>query len=186
MATDRGPVVYEERYGWTRMTVGIGAGSVALAVLLLVLDVPAPVRWAGVVVFGGAALLTAFECLGRRPAFRVDADGVLLGGAPVRYRATTARVPWADVAAVVVWRQSFPGRAMPWVGAVVRPDAVPPAGPGRGALSRPELRDRVPGLPEGVVPVVMCRAVNGWTLDRPALVSAVGAFAPGLPVLLDE
>ncbi|WP_203601264.1 hypothetical protein, partial [Streptomyces sp. SID9727] len=70
-------------------------------------------------------------------------------------------MPWADVAAVVVGRRSFPGRTMPRVGTAIRPDAVPPAGPGPGALSRPGPRSRVPGLPEDVVPVVMCARSTG-------------------------
>lgn len=176
--------VYEARYGWNPRTVGVVAVAVVFTVLLIVLDVSAPMRWAGIVLFGGGGLLMAYGALSRRAAFRVDADGVLLGGSPVRYRATTARVPWEDVAAVVLWRQTVPGSGMEWIGVACRPGAAPPPGPGRGTLARATLRALVPHVPEDVV--LASRAVNGWRLDRDALTAAVGTFAPGVPVVRAE
>lgn len=176
--------MYEAKYGWNRKTVLVVCVAAVFTVLLLTLDVSAPVRWAGIVLFGGGGLLMAYNALSRKTAFRVDASGVLLGGTPLRYAATTAHVPWADIAALVLWRQHVPGTAMPWIGIVLHPGVTPPPGPGQGTLARATLRALVPHVPEDVV--LTSRAVNGWRLDRAALATAVGAVAPDVPVVEAE
>ncbi|MFI6894909.1 hypothetical protein ACIBM4_12420 [Streptomyces sp. NPDC050256] len=181
MTPDGSSPVYEARYGWDRKTISVVAMAAVLTVLLIVTDVSTALRVTGLALFGGGALFMAFVALSRRPAFRVDASGVLLGGSPGRYRATTAHVPWQDITAIVLWRQKTPGSAMPWVGVVLRPGAVIPPGPGQGEVARATLRALVPHVPADVV--LTSRAVNGWRLDRTALTTAVGTFATGIPVV---
>ncbi|WP_327708256.1 hypothetical protein OG912_04330 [Streptomyces sp. NBC_00464] len=181
MTKDAASGVYEARYGWDGKTLGVVAGAAALTLLLVVSDAPPVLRAICVVLFGGGGLFMAFVALSRRPAFRVDGKGVLLGGSPARYRATTVHVPWQDITAIVLWQQKMPGGSLPWVGVALRPGAVPPPAPGQGEIARATLRALLPNVPADVV--LTSRAVSGWRLDRAALDSAVDAFAPGIPVV---
>src|SRR5262249_21283391 len=111
---------------------------------------------------------------------RVDAEGVLLGGSPMRYRATTVRVPWQDVESIVMWRQRVPHTSIQWVG-VVRREGAPPL---PGATSSPVPRALVHALaPVPYELVAASRAVSGWHLDRKRLAEAVAYFAPAVAVV---
>ncbi|MFS8197345.1 hypothetical protein ACLVWQ_01530 [Streptomyces sp. CWNU-52B] len=116
----------------------------------------------------------------RLVAFRVDGEGVLLGGAPARYRAQTAFVPWADITAVVVWQQRTAGSPMDYVG-VRRPAGAPPL-PGMNAGLGPDRTARLAPHVEHDL-FLASRPVNLWRLDPRGLQAAVDAFAPGTPVL---
>lgn len=137
MTKDAASGVYEARYGWDGKTLGVVAGAAVLTMLLLVSDAPPVLRAICVVLFGGGGLFMAFVALSRRPAFRVDGKGVLLGGSPARYRATTVHVPWQDITAIVLWQQKMPGGSLPWVGVASgrAPSRRPP--PGRGKSHGP-------------------------------------------------
>lgn len=172
------PTAYVERYLWNRRTKSLvigGALSVAVSVGVAMPLVPT------IVLFGGGMLVVLWGVLGRRVALRVDADGVTLGGSPMRYRATTTVVPWADIVAVVLWQQVLPaGTLMPYLGLQRRPGAAPLAGPpGRRGGTVPA--GLVPDLPADVL--MSGRAVNGWRLDRRGLARAVAVFAPDAWVL---
>ncbi len=128
---------------------------------------------------------TPFQLLGgagwrRLVAFRVDSTGVLLGGAPARYEAQTAFVPWEDIASVVVWQQRMAGPSMDYVG-VHRHPGAPPL-PGMNSRLRPDqTADLAPHVDHQLF--LASRPVNLWRLDPERLQIAVDTFAPGTPVL---
>ncbi|MDX2643216.1 hypothetical protein ACFYYN_10800 [Streptomyces sp. NPDC001902] len=172
---------YEARYGFDRRTVAVLLGAVVFTAVLVMPGMGFPLRIAGGVLFGGGGLLIAANSLTRRVALRVDATGVLLGGVPLRYRATTAHVPWEDVTAVVLWKQPVPyGHRVPWIGVQRREGAPPLPGPGQGALARAVAGALVP-VPFDLV--IASRQVNGWRLDRRRLAAALEHFAPGVPLV---
>ncbi|WP_435612586.1 hypothetical protein [Streptomyces sp. bgisy159] len=174
---DRTSPAYQARYGWDRRT----AANVALAglftALLLLPDMPLLARVLGLPLFGGGGLFLAYIGLSRKVAFRVDETGVLLGGNPARYRATTAHVPWSDITGVVLWRQAAGGASVPYVG-VTRREGAPPL-PGDGLKAHAALRHLVPVPPEVAT---ASRAVVGWHLDQERLLAALARFAPDIPV----
>ncbi|KAB2976373.1 hypothetical protein F8R89_32825 [Streptomyces sp. SS1-1] len=177
MADNEAPV-YEARYGWDRRTVGILALCAVFTAALLLPDIPLFARILGLPLFGGGGLFMAFGALSRKVAFRVDGTGVLLGGSPVRYGATTVHVPWSDITGFVFWRQQTGGgSSLRYVGVTRREGAPPLAGDGPAAHA--VLRQLVP-VPPGVA--VSSRAVNGWRLDRDRFAAVVAHHAPGLPV----
>ncbi|WP_328494762.1 hypothetical protein OHS59_19930 [Streptomyces sp. NBC_00414] len=116
-------------------------------------------------------------------AFRVDGEGVLLGGAPARYKAQTAFVPWEDITSVVMWQHRTAGRSMAYVGVQRRAGAPPLVGMNAGL--RPDQATRLAPHVEYEL-FLASRPVNLWRLDPEALRSAVEAFAPGTPVLVYE
>jgi hypothetical protein len=132
--------VYEARYGWDRRTVGVVAVSVFFTAVLLLPDIPLFARILGIPLFAGGAVVMSAAALSRKAALRVDGTGVLLGGSPPRYAATTAHVPWADITAVVLWAQDTAGGALPYVGRAWAPCRDPARGtarrPRRGSSSR--------------------------------------------------
>ncbi|MFF0106325.1 hypothetical protein [Streptomyces hirsutus] len=85
---------------------------------------PLYARLLGLPLFGVGGLLMAYVALSGKVAFRVDGTGVLLGGSPARYRATTAHVPWGDITGVVLWRRAAGRSSVPWVG-VTRREGAP-------------------------------------------------------------
>ncbi|MGA5451997.1 hypothetical protein ACPCVO_35725 [Streptomyces umbrinus] len=175
--TDDALPVYQARYGWDRRTTGIVAGSAAFTAVLLLPGVPLLGQILGLPLFGAGGLLMAYMALSRKVAFRVDETGVLLGGNPARYRATTAHVPWGDITGFVFWRQAVGGTSVFYVGVTRRIGA--PALPGEGPAARSAVQRLVP-VPPGVA--MSSRAVNGWRLDKDRLAAAVAQFAPGTPV----
>ena len=93
---------YQERYAWTRRTASAAiAGGLCVAVSVGVTMPMLPT----VVLLGAGVLSLAWAALHRRVALRVDAAGITFGAAPLDYRAASARIPWPDIAAVVVWQQ---------------------------------------------------------------------------------
>lgn len=173
-----GPVAYEERYVWDRRTASVViAGAVFVAVAIGV-RMPIPPQ---IVFFAGGMLMVLWGMSRRRVALRVDADGVTLGGSPLRYRATTAVVPWADIVAIVLWKQVLStGQLVPYLGLERQPGAESLPGPA-GRPSEVMASGLVPDLPAGVL--AASRPVHGWRLDRRALARTVAAFAPDVAVV---
>ncbi|MFD7873518.1 hypothetical protein ACFV5G_05205 [Streptomyces sp. NPDC059766] len=174
--------VYEVLYGFDRRTTSVLAISALFSVLLLVpsVDMPLGLRIVGILLFGGGGLIMAAGALTRKTAFRVDATGILLGGSPVRYRATTAHVPWQDITAVVLWQQPVPHSVLPWVGVARREGAPPLPGSGQGHIAR-SIGEALTPVPAELL--VASRAMTGWRLDRSRLAAAVEYFAPGIQVV---
>ncbi|MEU4616603.1 hypothetical protein [Streptomyces umbrinus] len=119
----------------------------------------------------------------RLVAFRVDGEGVLLGGAPARYEAQTAFVPWEDITSVVLWQQRMAGPSMDYIG-IQRRAGAPPL-PGANAKLRPDQTAKLAPHVEHEL-FLASRPINRWRLDPQELQAAVDAFAPGIPVLVNE
>ncbi|MDX2702746.1 hypothetical protein PV350_07760 [Streptomyces sp. PA03-6a] len=180
---DNAAPAYEARYGFDRRTVAVLLAAVVFTSVLVMPGTGAPpaMRIAGGVLFGGGGLLIAANSLTRKVALRVDATGVLLGGTPLRHRATTVHVPWEDVTAVVLWKQPVPhGHRLPWIGVTRREGAPPLPGAGQGALARAAAGALAP-VPFDLL--MASRQVNGWRLDRRRLAAALEHFAPGVPLV---
>lgn len=95
-------------------------------VVALTVPMSLVLRVVALVFFGGALLVFIATTASRQVALRVDASGVLLGGSPARYRATTRLIPWGDISEIVLWRQPLPhGRRMLYVGVSRCPGAPP-------------------------------------------------------------
>jgi hypothetical protein len=182
MSDDEGPV-YEAHHGFDRRTLGLLALAVVFTAILAMpgTGTPPAARIAGGVFFGGGGLLMAANALTRKVALRVDGTGVLLGGTPLRHRATTVHVPWEDITAVVLWEQRVShGHRLPWIGVARREGAPPLPGPGQGPMARAVAGALVP-VPFELL--MASRQVNGWRLDRRRLTAAVEHHAPGVPVV---
>ncbi|MFJ5772746.1 hypothetical protein [Streptomyces sp. NPDC093094] len=171
---DAEPPVYEARFGFDRRTSLVVLICAVFTACAFLPDMPPGIRIASLVLFGGGGLVMAAGALTRRVALRVDASGVLLGGSPLRYRATTAHVPWKDIEAVALWSQSVPHSSIPYVG-LVRHEGAPPLPGPQGRTARAVGGALVP-VPFEVL--MASRAVNGWRLDTPRLAAAVTHFAP--------
>ncbi|MGW0826122.1 hypothetical protein [Streptomyces sp. NPDC002845] len=176
MAENLSPV-YQARYGWDLRTTGVVALSAVFTAVLLLPDVPLFAQILGLPLFGAGGLFMAYVALSRKVAFRVDETGVLLGGSPARYRATTTHVPWDDITGFVLWHQAAGSASLPYVGVIRREGA--PALPGDGPEARAALKHVVPVSADVAM---TSRAVTGWRFDKDRLVAAVAHFAPDIPV----
>ncbi|MFB6705737.1 hypothetical protein ACFCW6_13590 [Streptomyces sp. NPDC056333] len=169
--------VYQARYGWDLKTAGVVALSAVFTAVLLLPGMSLFAQILGLPLFGGGGLFMSYVALSRKVAFRVDETGVLLGGSPARYGATTSHVPWDDITGFVLWRQTAGGASLPYVG-VTRRKGAPPL-PGDDPKARAVVEHLVP-VPAEVAPA--SRAVTGWRLDKDRLAAAVAHFAPEIPV----
>jgi hypothetical protein len=168
---------YVERFGLSwRVALRIGL-CVVFVVVALAVPMPIALRVCGVVLFGAGALVFARIATIREVALRVDASGVTLGGYPLRYAATTEHLPWADIEAIVLWRQQVRTATLRYVGVQRGPLAPPPRGSRLGDSISSNLVSHVP--PELVR---SSRLVVGWRLDQHRLVEAAARFSPGTPV----
>lgn len=165
------PSVYEARFGLTlkSASVVVAAGVFSVAAIMLD-DVSWQLRVATLVVFGAGGLVYLANLLSRKVALRVDRAGIVLGGSPMRYKATTEFVPWAEVHAVVLFKQVIPTThgttTMPYVGVQRKPGfGMPLSGVQRVTAKL------VPDVPAGIV--ITSRAVSGWRLDARALSDAL-------------
>ncbi|WKX68735.1 hypothetical protein [Streptomyces sp. XD-27] len=116
----------------------------------------------------------------RLVAFRVDSAGILLGGAPARYEAQTAFVPWEDITSVVLWQQQMAGPSMNYVGVHRRPGAPPLPGM-NSRLGPDQTAELAPHVEHELF--LASRPINLWRLDPERLQAAVDTFAPRVPVL---
>ncbi|GAB3119636.1 hypothetical protein GCM10027160_34060 [Streptomyces calidiresistens] len=167
---------YEERFGWDRRTLGTVALCAVFVGLASLPGMPVVMRVLVYALFGVGGLVMVFVAFSRKVALRVDERGVLLGGSPLRYSATTARVRWNTIEAVVLWEQRLRHTRMLYVGLARLPGSPPLPGPGRG-LDPPIVGARSVGhVPPEVLAASVC--VNGWRLDEARLAAAVARFAP--------
>lgn len=128
---------------------------------------------------GGYMLLWAVVGLRHRLALQVDEHGVTLGTTQP-WKSGSAFVPWADIEAVVLWRQRAGRTSVRYVGLLRRPGAPPLP----GSVQSPALRSvnaaLVPGHLSGDL-VADSRPVNFWRLDKQRLAAAIKRFAPHIP-----
>ncbi|GAB4054102.1 hypothetical protein [Catellatospora paridis] len=174
--------VYEERYGPNPKTILVIAGSLLFTAAMLLLPLDALTRILGLALFGVGGVIMAIGTFSRKVALRVDDTGITLGGSPLRHAATTVHVPWAEVQAVVLWRQKT-AHNLPWIG-VLRPHDAPPM---RGTPTGPAGKlmagfgYAVSGAPDPRL-IAAGRAINGWRLDLDRLAAAIHHHAPGVEV----
>ncbi|MFK8905619.1 hypothetical protein [Streptomyces sp. YS-3] len=114
-------------------------------------------------------------------AFRVDAEGVLLGGAPARYDHQLAFVPWADITTIVLWQQRTAGPHINHIG-VQRRDGAPHLPGMNSHLSREQTGRLAPHIDHELF--LASRPINFWRLDPERLQTAVDTYAPHAPVLV--
>jgi hypothetical protein len=134
---------------------------------------------------GGAYLvLLTVALVSRRPALAVTAAGVTLGMVPPWPASRTAFVPWADIEAVVLWRQAAGQTSVRYIGLHRRADAPPLPGSMRSSMLK---RMSTALVPPNVPPQLMAdsRPVSFWRLDKPRLIAAVNDFAPQV-LVIDE
>ncbi|KUL63835.1 hypothetical protein [Streptomyces sp. NRRL S-1521] len=114
-------------------------------------------------------------------ALRVDSEGVLLGGAPARYKKQTAFAPWEDIRSMVLWYQRTAGQGINHIGLRRRPGAPQLAGPN----SRMSPRSAALVAPHVEYDLLLdSRPISLWRLDPERLQAAVDAFAPHVRVLV--
>ncbi|MFC5645211.1 hypothetical protein [Kitasatospora cinereorecta] len=184
--------VYECRYGWTpkairkrrSAVVGVGVGVSALVVgavsggvlgwVVVALGVLA------VVTAGLSVGMTSASVRGGRVALRVDAEGVLLGGYPLRYERGCARVPWNEITAVELWVQATGG--MPYVG-VHRLTGAPALPSGTENPTAIRAAERAAGRPWELI--TASRPVHLWQLDTQLLLETIGRHAPNVVITVD-
>ncbi|GAA2743502.1 hypothetical protein [Kitasatospora cinereorecta] len=183
-------LAYETRFGWNRRTTLTVAVSLLFVVVLLLMDPGENVRVAGIdlpalaiqipglLLFGAGGVLMVVNALSGKVALRVDRSGILLGGSPARYAATTVTVPWQDVVGVELWIQHVGLQKLPYVGVHRRP-GLPPLGGTRGG----GVGTALTGKPVELINA--SRAVNGWRLDTAALLAAVRRHAPEADIVVD-
>ncbi|MFC7241162.1 hypothetical protein ACFQO7_01595 [Catellatospora aurea] len=114
--------------------------------------------------------------LGGKPGLRVDADGVLFGGRPLIYARTSAFVPWSAISEIYLFRVHQGLFVTTYVG-VQGVDGVAPLRPSMPA----SVAATIWHVPTEVV--LASRPAFGWQLDKAALTTAAGYFAPGVPVI---
>jgi hypothetical protein len=173
-------LTYEEYQGFGGRT---GSGLVLCAVFVIFASVeqlPVGLRIAFLVVFGGTGALLIAHAVSHRIALRVDAEGVTMGGTPLRYRSTTKLVPWSDIERIVVWQRRMPrGGPLLYVGLAGGPNAPRPEGPAARAAARANAL-AAPTVPGGTYLAI--RAVTGWHLGPARLAAATARFAPTVQI----
>ena len=176
------PGVYEARYGWNSRSARMLITAVVFVTIALTVPMSLTARLAIGIMFGIAGLVFAATILGRRLAFRVDAQGITLGGAPLPVVLHDTVIPWTEVRAVVLWRQRLPyARSMPFIGIDRRDDAPPLLDRRAQRATGLTARTLAPGI--GTRLLSTSRAVNLWRLDESGLATAVALFGPGVPVI---
>ena len=141
---------------------------------------PIGIRIGFLVVFGGLGATLLVHGLSGRIALRVDAAGVTMGGTPLRYRATTRFVPWADIEQIVIWQRRAPrGGPLLYLGLAGRADAPRPDRLAARAAARANAW-AAPAIPGGAYLAI--RAVTGWHLDLARLAAATAQFAPAVRI----
>jgi hypothetical protein len=178
------PVVYEERYRWTR-TSGTALTVCAVVVLLGVVatDTRLPLRVFLTAAGGCGAFLSVFVPLSRKVALRVDASGLTLGGSPLRYKATTRVVPWDEVQRVFLFRRGR-GPDVRYL-SVERPADAPPLSPdGTGTADRlPFYLSPNPRVPSPTLKAGTTRGMQAFSVDDARLSDAIGHYAPSAGIV---
>jgi len=176
-------LVYEEHYRWTRTSVtALALCSALVLAAIAVPQMPLPLR---VVVIAGCAygaFLSVIVPASRKVALRVDANGLTLGGNPLRYKATTRAIPWHEVQRVFLWRRGPVGvRYL----SVERPaDAAPLSLGGTGKADRPALYLAPdPQVPAPTLKVGTTRGMQAFSIDDARLADVIAHYAPSVSIV---
>jgi hypothetical protein len=187
------PDGYVERFGFDRRTGLVVAGAAAFTVLFAWLPPDGLGIWAlkvlGLLLFGVGGGWFLYMVARGGLAFRADREGVTLGNPRIRQAGMhnrPLRVPWSDVAEVVLFHQYAGQASVPYIGLRLRPGVRRPNTTTFNRRSRlwPVNRGLLPGIPEAVL--VRSRPITGWHLDEGRLLEAIAAFAPDVRVLRME
>jgi hypothetical protein len=184
------PDGYTERFGFDRRTGLVVAGAAAFTVLFAWLPPDGLGIWVfkvlGLLLFGVGGVWFLYMVARGGLAFRADREGVTLGNPRVRQPGMhnrPLRVPWPDVAEVVLFHQYAGQARVPYLGLRLRPGVRRPNTTTFNRRCRlwPVNRGLFPGIPEAVL--VRSRPITGWRLDEGRLLEAIAAFAPEVRVL---
>lgn len=166
--------VYEVRFSFTpEGTLLLVLSAAFMVAAIAATETPALLR---VPLFTLAALATVTLMAAMTSplvAFRVDAEGITLGGNPVwRYQASTVTVPWDGITGIVLYTPRLrPGRAPSHI--KLLHDRNPAPDPDATGSSRPEA---------GRVEWVTSRPVRGWRFDRARFATVLAWHAPHIPL----
>jgi hypothetical protein len=144
------------------------------------------VKVLGLLLFGAGGAWFLYMVARGGLAFRADRDGVTLGNPRIRQPGMhnrPLRVPWQELAEVVLFHQHAGQASVPYIGLRLRPGVRRPHSTTFNRRSRlwPLNRGLFPGVPEAVL--VRSRPITGWQLDEDRLLEAVATFAPEVRVL---
>ncbi|MEV0251418.1 hypothetical protein AB0H76_32830 [Nocardia sp. NPDC050712] len=159
------------------------SSALFVAAAILVPGMSPVLRIATLLLFGGGGLLLVAVALSRKVALRVDQAGITLGGQPLRYESGTLRIPWAEVQAVVLWRQHS-AAGIAWIGVLRSVDAPPLPSTPAGATGRRvhSAAAAISGAPDARL--LECgRTINGWKLDTAQLAATLRAIAPQVELI---
>jgi hypothetical protein len=169
--------VYQERRGFTPKIIMVLVVAALFVAVAIVVPMGAGLRWTTIVFLGGGGLFVAWSARRRGVALRVDANGITLGGPPLR-RASDRFVPWPLVSAVVLWKAQSGLTSTRYL-AVVRTDGAPLDGRPLGTMG--EVGATVAHtLIIGSDPRLVTNSIhlNDWRLNPTDLVAALRRFAP--------
>jgi len=176
------PLVYEERYRWTQASVtALAVCSVFVLIAIAALTMPLLLRVAVAAVFGCGAFLCVIVPASRRVALRIDANGITLGGNPLRYQGTTRVVPWHEVQSVFLWRR---GPGVRYISVERTPDASPLSPDGTGKADRPALYLAPdPQVPSPTLRVGTTRGMQAFSIDDARLSDIIARYAPSTRIV---
>jgi hypothetical protein len=174
-------LIYEERYHWTRTSISALTICCVLVLCGVVAPLPLLLRVAIIAACGYGALASVIVPASRKVALRIDANGITLGGGPMRYKATTRVVQWHEVQRVFLWRRGPGVRYL----AVERPADAPPLSPeGTGKADRPAFYlSRNPQVPTPTLKVGATRGMQAFSVDDARLSDAIAHYAPTVSVV---
>jgi hypothetical protein len=174
-------LIYEERYHWTRTSITALTVCSVLVLCGVVAPLPLPLRVVIILAGGYGAFASVIVPSSRKVALRIDADGITLGGSPMRYKATTRVVQWHEVQRVFLWRRRPGVRYL----AVERPADAPPLSPeGAGKADRPALYlSPNPQVPTPTLKVGTTRGMQAFSVDDARLSNAIAHYAPTVSIV---
>ncbi|WP_280356406.1 hypothetical protein [Nocardia otitidiscaviarum] len=167
---------YEAHLGFDlRLMPALGGCALFVVAALFVPMTPVALQVATIVFFGGGGVLLIGAMMSRALALRVDDEGITVGGSPLTGNANLVFVPWAEVVAVILFRQRLShGATMRYIG-VQRRACLPPLPRARGRTAK-FAAYLIPHVPPDVI--AASRAISGWRLDADRLTAALQHHAP--------
>jgi hypothetical protein len=176
------PVVYEERFRWTRTSgTALLACSMFTILGIALPRMPLLLRVALITFCACGAFFSVVVPLSHRVALRVDASGITLGGYALRYKATTRVVPWSEVQRVFLFQRQTGVRYL----SVERPADAPPLSPGgTGMADRlPFSGSMYPQVPSPTLKLGTTRNMAAFSVDDARLSDAIGHYAPSAEIV---
>jgi hypothetical protein len=209
------PGTYLARRGWRASVQGLTAGIAGLVLVSVIGWQIMQGKVDGNRTFGlilimimSAGILLALtdsvrRIVRREVALAVDSDGVYLGRQTGYEAAVATRVPWSEVATIVLYEQEFRRRTstavrrstwVPCIGVALPADSPnraigtatdPRTGEPLASKQRELVQSYMDEVLAGLAPdwIGPSRVIVDWRLDRAALADAVRTFAPSVPII---